>query len=352
MRLFENIDYIEDIKNVSELDVPWSSLRNKVLVICGATGMLGSFLVDVIMKKNENGLGCKIYALGRDSEKAYKRFENHINSKWFSFFSYDISKELLYDKIENVDFVLQLASNTHPLLYANDPIGTILTNVNGTYNILEFAKAHKAKRILFASSNEIYGENRGDVEFFDEQYCGYIDSNTLRAGYPESKRCGEALCQAYIKQEGMDIVIARLTRSYGPTMLMTDTKAVSQFIKKGISGEDIILKSEGKQYYSYTYVADAVSGLITILLKGKNGEAYNVADCESDIMLRDLANLIASIADKKVIFELPNRTEALGYSTATKARLDGKKLKELGWAPQYNIQTGINRTINILKEIY
>lgn len=95
---------------------------------------------------------------------------------------------------------------------------------------------------------------------FDEDYCGFINCNTLRAGYPESKRCGEALCQAYIRQKGLDIVIPRLTRSYGPTMLMSDSKAVSQFIKKGLAGEDIVLKSKGNQYYSYTYVADAVSG--------------------------------------------------------------------------------------------
>ena len=134
--------------------------------------------------------------------------------------------------------------------------------------MLEFAYAHHVVRCAFTSSNEIYGENRGDVEKFGEEYCGYIDCNTMRAGYPESKRCGEALCQAYIKQKGMDIVIPRLTRSYGPTMLMSDTKAISQFIRKAIAGEDIVLKSEGTQYYSYTYMADAVCGLLYVLLLG------------------------------------------------------------------------------------
>ena len=123
-------------------------------------------------------------------------------------------------------------------------------------------------RFLLAFSNEMYGENRGDVEFYDEDYCGYIKCNTLRAGYPESKRCSEALCQAYKQQKGLDVVIARLTRSYGPTMNMSDTKAVSQFIKRGVAGEDIILKSEGTQYFSYTYMSDAVSGLLWVLLTG------------------------------------------------------------------------------------
>jgi len=173
----------------------------------------------------------------------------------------------------------------------------------------------------------------------------------MRAGYPESKRCGEALCQAYKAQKGLDIVIPRLTRSYGPTMLMSDTKAISQFIRKGIAGEDIILKSTGTQYFSYTYMADAVSGLLTVLLCGESGGAYNIADVTSDIMLKDLAAIIAETAGKEVVFELPDALEASGYSTATKARLDGSKLRALGWKPAYQIQEGLRRTIAILKEI-
>ncbi len=96
----------------------------------------------------------------------------------------------------------------------------------------------------------------------------------MRAGYPESKRCGESLCQAYISQKHMDIVIPRFTRSYGPTLLKSDSKAMSQFLKKAINGEDIVLKSKGTQYYSYTYMADAISGLLTVLLMGAKGAAY------------------------------------------------------------------------------
>ena len=134
-------------------------------------------------------------------------------------------------------------------------------------------------------------------------------------------------------------------------MLQTDTKAISQFIRKGIANEDIILKSAGNQYYSYTYVADAVSGLMYALLCGESGEAYNIADERSDITLKDLANIIAEIAVKKVVFQLPDEVEAAGYSKATKARLDGKKLKELGWNAKYDMQSGLKRTIKILNDV-
>ena len=212
--------------------------------------------------------------------------------------------------------------------------------------MLKLADKCKAKRVVFASSNEIYGENRGDVEKFNEEYCGYIDCNTLRAGYPESKRCGEALCQAYIKQKQLDVVIARLTRTYGPTLLESDTKAMSQFLHKAIKGEDIVLKSKGTQYYSYTYVSDAVAGLLTVMLLGKCGEAYNIADEKSDIRLRDLAETIAESVGKKVVFDVPSKNESAGYSKATKARLDSSKLQKLGWHARYDIKDGINRTIN------
>lgn len=352
MELYTNNYYSEDINNVCKLSLPWDKLRGKSIMLSGATGLIGSFFVDVISEKNiTDGLNCTVYALVRNEEKAKARFSKFADDTHLVFIPYDVKYPLVTDTPEKIDYILHLASNTHPMLYATDPIGTITTNIIGLQNLLEFAAAHRCERFIFASSNEVYGENRGDAELFDEDYCGYINCNTLRAGYPESKRCGEALCQAYKSQKGLDVCVARLTRSYGPTMIMSDTKAVSQFIKKGVAGEDIVLKSEGTQYYSYTYTADAASGLLWILLAGESGEAYNIADISGDITLKDLASIIAEMNGKKVVFELPDAVEAAGYSRATKARLDGSKIRALGWKPMYNIKTGMERTVKILRSI-
>lgn len=353
MQVIDNELYKEDIKYISELNLPWDDLRNESILISGASGLVGSCLIDVIMHQNMHfNLNCKIYAMGRNVKKAAERFKYCWNNNLFSFIFHDINEPLNDENIGDVGFVLHMASNTHPVAYAINPIETITTNIIGVNNMLEFAVEHNVIRFVFASSNEIYGENRGDVELFDENYCGYINSNTLRAGYPESKRCGEALCQAYRKQKSLNLVIPRFTRSYGPTMLMSDTKAISQFIKKGIASEDIVLKSAGTQYYSYTYVCDAVAGLLTVLLCGKDGEAYNITDQKSDITLKNLAQIVAEVSGTKVVFESPDEIESTGYSTATKARLDGSKLIKLGWSAKYDIKFGMKRTIQILKEIY
>lgn len=352
MKIFENRKYQEEIAYVADMNLPWEKLQGSSVMISGATGMIGSFLIDVLLHKNQkDNLNCKIFALGRNEEKARERFSYCFGQACFSFLSCDINKPLNLEEVGTIDYVLHLASNTHPLAYATDPIGTITTNIIGTNNLLEFATTHGTKRFVFASSNEIYGENRGDVELFEETYCGYIDSNSMRAGYPESKRAGEALCQAYISSKKLDVVIPRFTRTYGPTLLDSDTKALSQFLAKAINGENIILKSEGMQYFSYLHVMDSVSGLLTVLLNGENGQAYNIADEKSDIRLKDLAAYIAESVGKQVVFEIPDETERAGYSKATKARLDSTKLQKLGWRARYDIQTGLESTIEILKDI-
>lgn len=337
--------YQEEMHTVMNMSLPWNELENKTILISGATGMIGTFLIEILMEKR---IGTKIIALGRNRERAKERFADYWNTIDFTFIEQDINQPI--KPIKKVDFVIHAASNTHPIAYASDPIGTIITNIIGTENMLEYARMSGAKRFLFLSSVEVYGENRGDVERFKEEYCGYIDCNTLRAGYPEGKRAGEALCQAYRKKYGMDIRIGRLARTYGPTMLNSDTKAISQFIKKGIGGENIVLKSKGNQLYSYIFVADAVSALFTILLMGKDGEAYNISDINSEISLKNLAKLIADLTKKKVIFELPPKEEMEGYSKATKAILDSSKLIDLGWRSYWNIENGIERTLKCINQ--
>ena len=351
MRLTDCPLYQEDLQILSgSRFIPWEKLHDRTLLLSGATGLIGSVLTDAVMYKNsKDGLNCRILAIGRNAEKARERFEAWWEMDLFHFISHDVNRPFSDSSGFAADFILHLASNTHPVAYATDPIGTITTNITGTQNMLELAAGSGRNcRFLFASSNEIYGENRRDVECFRESDLGYIDCNTLRAGYTESKRCGEALCQAYRKQKEMDVVIARFTRSYGPTLLQSDTKALSQFLGNALRGEDIVLKSKGDQLYSYTYATDAVSGLLTVMLSGESGEAYNIAEERFDIPLAEIARTLAALSGTRVVFDLPDAVEAAGFSKATKARLDGSKLRSLGWEARFNLKDGLGRTLSIL----
>lgn len=322
-----------------------SELNHRTLLITGGTGMIGKWMIDLLLKDTD----CRIVVTGRSEGKFRERFSASDN---LTFLKWDIAHQHLPSVAGPVDYIIHLASNTHPVAYATDPVSTIVMNVSATKELLDLAVEKKCKRFVYASSVEIYGQNRGDVEKFREDYCGYIDSNTLRAGYPESKRCGEALCQAYIKQYGLDIVIPRIARVYGPTLQRSDTKALSQFIFNALEGRDIVLKSEGKQHFSYLHVADAVSGILTVLLKGKSGEAYNIADTKSDATLRELAELVARQCGRKVAMDLPTQTESVGFSPATKARLDASKLVALGWSAEYDLNSGIGQTFFNLKHLF
>ena len=247
--------YKEDIDSIASCNLRWDKLKNKSILITGATGLIGTFLIDLLMYRNiKYNDGITIYAVGRNREKAIARFKNYFDSDLFVFVQHDIQNPLELNA--PVDYIIHGASNTHPIAYSTEPINTILLSVLGTKSILDFASSHNVKRTLFLSTVEIYGENRGDVETFKEDYCGYIDCNTLRAGYPEGKRAAEALCQAYIKEKNTDVVTARCCRVYGPTMGNDDSKAIAQFIRNAVKHENIILKSKGDQQYSYCYAAD------------------------------------------------------------------------------------------------
>lgn len=340
--------YAADVASVANENLPWEKLSGKNLLLAGASGLIGTVIVDVLMKKNRaDNLNVKIYAAGRNDKIAAERFSDYFGDKNFEFVKLDVNAPI--EKNFPVDFIIHAASNTHPLLYSTKPVETMTTNIIGTQNLLEFGRRKKISRFVFVSSVEIYGKALNAEDIFDENYCGYIDCNTLRAGYPEAKRAGESLCQAYISQHNLDVVIPRLSRIYGATMRLDDSKAMSEFIMNGVRGENIVLKSQGLPKFSYCCATDAVRGIFYCLLNGKCGEAYNVADSSEILSLREIAEYISSLAGKKVVFELPNELQAKGFSKAVNAIMSNDKLKALGWSPKDDTRSGVKKTVEILK---
>lgn len=341
-------DFSREIELCANINIDWTKLDNKIVMITGATGLVGKFLIQVLLYRNQqNNIHTKIVAVGRNKAKFLARFAEFENNPDLVFYEHDVQKPC--DYIGRLDIIIHMASNTHPRLYATDPIGTEMTNIFGTYNLLQKASENEGCRFVFTSSGDVYGDNRSDKEYLSEEDCGYIDCNTLRAGYIEGKRASEALCNAFKEAKGVDFVIARLCRIYGPTMQIDDSKAISQFIKKAANGENIVLKSKGNQTFSYLYIYDVVSALLTITAHGDNCHAYNISDNNQVISLANLATLIAEISHTYVIFDILDSIEAKGASTFQNVKLSSDKINNLGWHNQVDIKDGLENTITYFK---
>ena len=335
--------YQEDLQRI--LEIPEiEKLKGKSFLITGATGLIGTCLIDTLMCYNRQDASIQIYAVGRNWEKAKSRFGEYENDNHFHFIEQDV-RQPLPESIK-VDVIIPLASNTHPLAYSQYPVETIEINVKGAEYALNKAIACGAT-VLYPSSVEVYGNARGE-DVFTEDYTGNLNLQNARSCYPESKRVSEAICFSYMAEHQVNVKIVRLSRVFGPTMLATDTKASSQFIIKALAGEDIVLKSRGEQFFSYTYVADAVKAMLHVLLHGELGVPYNISNTDCNVKLKDFAGACASWAGKDIVFNLPSEIEQKGYSVAMYAILDNERLLSLGFLPLFSFEEAICRTLDIL----
>jgi nucleoside-diphosphate-sugar epimerase len=332
--------YIEELKQFVE-DFDFSPFKNSTFLVTGATGLIGSYLVDSLLASNKN---IKVIVIARNLEKAKKMFESKL-VKFVQLTDYNFD----YISIKNIDYIVSAAGYSDPKNFANYPVETIKVNANLNLTLLELSKQLKnLKKYIYLSSGEIYGKCENILY---ENTLGLVDTTDIRSCYNESKRLTETMCVSYFDEYGVPATIARLSRIYGPTMKIEDSKALSQFIKNSLKGEDIVLKSKGEQLFSYCYVKDAVSGILTLLLKGNCGEAYNLTSDES-LKLKDIAGQVASLCGRKVVFELPSELEQKGFSRSVVSVLDTTKIKNLGWKATVSFKDGLEETIKILKEIY
>ncbi len=336
--------YYDDIIDVSSLDLPWNKLSGKNILVTGATGLIGSCVVDVLM--NHLGIDYHVYASGRNEKRLSTRFAKYIQSPFFHILVHDVTEPLNSDM--DFHFIIEGAGVASPQLYSKDPVSVMKSNFCGVDNLLSYGVRHNLQKLLYISSGEIYGE--GDGRVFVENYSGYVDCTTLRACYPSAKRASETLCVSYAHQYGIDVSIARPCHIYGPFFSDSDNRVYAQFIRNILNGEDIVMKSTGAQYRSWCYVVDCASALLYILLKGHSGEAYNIADASSNITIKELAEMIADIGGKKVVIELPSDVEKAGFNVVSKSLFSTAKLENLGWSIYGSMREKILKTIGVLNE--
>lgn len=335
--------YLRDVDRAIQALPDVQKLRSARILITGATGLVGAFLTDCLLAlSDQNALDLRLYALCRNAARAKERFGERVNA-----IAADVSEATA---LPECDYIIHAASNAHPKAFSADPVGTMLGNILGVRNLLEHLRAQGHGRLLFVSTGEIYGDNPAIRDGFSETDFGKIDSMNPRACYPESKRAAETLCASYLSQYRVDSVVARLCYVYGPTITNENSRADAQFLRNALSKTDIIMKSAGAQVRSYCYVADAARALITILLGGESGSAYNVANRAAVRSIREYAEALAKVAGVQVKFETPEDAEKRGYSTVSRAVQKPDRLEALGWKPLFSFEEGIEHTFRIIEE--
>lgn len=349
-KLINNKLYQEDLITTITHSVGFNELNSKSILITGGTGLVGSFLVDTLVIANIIlKLNIDIYIVGRSLARLKSRFSPYSNYNFIHMIEHDVVNPFLeYIKF---DYIIHAANNAHPSAIMNDPVGTILSNIYGTYNLLEYGRKNQMTRFLFISSGEVYGKDNILVNSYDELFSGYLNQLDVRSCYPISKRAAENLCISYAKQYNIDTVIARLCHTYGPNNTKSDNRASVQFIQNAINNEAIILNSPGIQKRSYCYIVDTASAIFTILLKGVSNEAYNVSSENSILSIADFAKIVAAVVGQSVKFKNPTQQEIIEQSPMPNQILNNEKVKKLNWEPVYQPCDGIKRTISILKEL-
>ena len=328
-----NIDPIlrSDLEHIAAIFPHWEELDRKSVFITGATGLVGSMLVRTLCAAP---VDITVIAHVRNEQKARAMFGDLPVRYCVG----DVTAPVEFEG--RVDHILHTASVTASKAFVTEPVQTLMTAIDGTRNLLEFARQKNVQSMVYVSSMEAFGITDPSLERVTEKDLGYIDILSVRSSYSEGKRICECLCAAYSAQYGVSVKIARLAQTFGAGVSRSDGRVFAQFTKSCLAGTDIVLHTEGKSMGNYCYTADAVRGLLTILLKGENGGAYTVVNPATSMQIRQVAQLVSDTLTEgrtKIIFDIPESALTYGYAPDVTMRLSGDKLMALGWKPEVDL---------------
>lgn len=337
-------DIEEFVKTFTTVD--W--LRDKTVMVTGATGLIGSCAVKCLLGLNEAYLlNLQVIAVVRNLDKAKMMLGDGVSNLTYYLYNFDSVEPFLAPKSH---YIFHFASPTASRYFAEYPVETIKSAINGTETMLDYQKRNPDSCMVYASSMEAYGVVTDDSKPLDEGMLGSVSLTDTRSSYPEGKRMAELMCFAYAKEYNLHVRIGRLAQTFGAGIANTDNRVFAQFARSIIKNEDIVLRTKGEPARDYCYTTDAIQGLFFILMHGEDGECYNIANEDTYCTIREMAEMLCREFNPKshTVIQLQ---DGLGYPATTKLKLSTSKLRRLGWQPHVGLREMFARLIASLKEV-
>ena len=328
----------EDLEIIAQ-DIKEKGIKDSKIVITGSTGLLGSLMARGFALANRKyNLNNKIYALARNEEKAKVCFKGY-EKEGITIVKNEITAPVEIDGA--VDYIFHTAAVTKSKDMITYPVELIKTSVNGSFNVLDFALSHNAKSVVYFSSMEMYGVLENSNKKLKENDLGYLDLSNIRNCYPESKRLVENLCTCYASEYGLNVMIARLTQTFGAGASYDENKIYGMIARNTLEKKDIVLMTKGGSVRDYCYTTDAINAVLTIATKGEKGQAYNIANPNTNNSIKGMAELVAREFGEgkvKVKIEAAKTGGSSQYGADSIIKLNVDKLEALGWKARYDLK--------------
>ena len=307
------------------------------ILVTGAAGLLGSELTRQLLDRGEIVIGLDNYYTGSKSN-----IDQFFGRNGFYFLQRDVKDSTEYPRpmglLNPLKQIYNLACPASPVHYQTDPWHTLMTNIDGVRNMLSLS-IQTGSRMLQASTSEVYGDPLVTPQ--KEEYWGNVNALGPRACYDEGKRVAETMCTI----SNADTCIARIFNTYGPGMALNDGRAISNFIIQALQNKPITMHGDGKQTRSFCYVKDTASGLIELMNSDLQGPV-NIGNPD-EIQLIELAEQIIDLTDSTS--EIVHQDSAVDDPRRRCPDIS-QAIGQLAWSPQVDRQTGLERTIEYIKE--
>lgn len=320
-----------------------NELKEASFLITGATGLIGSSLIHCLLALSN---GIRIVAPVRDKAKALAMFQEE--AKLVEWIECDL-REYNYKSIGYVDYIIHCAAPTASRYFIEYPVETIDIIYQATHNLLKYAKENRVVGMVYLSSLEVYGAGLPNDEWLDEAQQGYWNPMHIRSSYPLAKRLVENLCCSYFKEYNIPIMVARLTQTTGAGVDKNDNRVIAQFAKLAAENSDIVLHSTGESARPYCYTMDCVSAILYLLLRGKRGDIYNIANSETYVSAKEMAEFLKENFSPSISVSI-ELDDSMGYAPVSRLKLSTNKLQSLGWSPRYDLKMIFERLITYYNE--